>query len=77
MVTMPGGEHWVDIRTSMEDLQLARLAGEAFSFITGLDLAYLDLDRNLRRESTSARTTIQTSPTLRWTKTTASRGPTL
>lgn len=29
----------------MTDLKLARLAGEAFSFITGLDLAYLDLER--------------------------------
>jgi uncharacterized protein (TIGR02270 family) len=28
----------------MEDLALARLAGESFSLITGLDLAYLDLD---------------------------------
>ena len=31
--------------SKMQDLQLARLAGEVFSFITGLDLAYLDLDR--------------------------------
>jgi len=29
----------------MENPKLARLAGEAFSFITGLDLSYLDLDR--------------------------------
>jgi uncharacterized protein (TIGR02270 family) len=29
----------------MEDPCLARLAGQSFSFITGLDLAYLDLDR--------------------------------
>ena len=29
----------------MEGLKLARLAGESFSFITGLDLAYLDLER--------------------------------
>ena len=28
----------------MEGLKLTRLAGESFSFITGLDLAYLDLD---------------------------------
>lgn len=28
----------------MNDLKKARLAGESFSFITGLDLAYLDLD---------------------------------
>ncbi|HEU4853767.1 MAG TPA: TIGR02270 family protein [Nitrosospira sp.] len=30
----------------MEDMKLARLAGESFSLITGLDLAYLDLERN-------------------------------
>jgi uncharacterized protein (TIGR02270 family) len=29
----------------METLELARLAGESFSMITGLDLAYLDLER--------------------------------
>ena len=29
----------------MEDLPLARLAGESFSMITGLDLAWLDLER--------------------------------
>src|SRR4051812_8319610 len=29
----------------MEDLKLTRLAGDSFSFITGLDLAYLDLER--------------------------------
>jgi uncharacterized protein (TIGR02270 family) len=29
----------------MENPELTRLAGESFSFITGLDLAYLDLDR--------------------------------
>jgi uncharacterized protein (TIGR02270 family) len=29
----------------MEDLKLARLAGESFSMITGLDLPWLDLDR--------------------------------
>lgn len=29
----------------MADMKLTRLAGESFSFITGLDLAYLDLDR--------------------------------
>lgn len=28
----------------MGDVKMARLAGESFSFITGLDLAYLDLD---------------------------------
>ncbi|MEQ1778976.1 MAG: TIGR02270 family protein [Nitrosomonas sp.] len=30
----------------MEDPKFARLAGESFSFITGLDLAYLDLERD-------------------------------
>lgn len=30
----------------MDDPKLARLAGESFSFITGLDLAYLDLERD-------------------------------
>lgn len=30
----------------MDDPKLARLAGEAFSLITGLDLAYLDLEQN-------------------------------
>jgi len=29
----------------MDDLMLCRLAGQSFSMITGLDLAYLDLDR--------------------------------
>jgi len=29
----------------MEDLKLARLAGESFTLITGLDLAFLDLER--------------------------------
>jgi len=29
----------------MDDLELTRLAGESFSMITGLDLAWLDLDR--------------------------------
>jgi uncharacterized protein (TIGR02270 family) len=29
----------------MDDLRLTRLAGESFTFITGLDLAYLDLER--------------------------------
>jgi uncharacterized protein (TIGR02270 family) len=35
---------WLIART--EDPALTRLAGEAFSLITGLDLAHLDLDRN-------------------------------
>jgi uncharacterized protein (TIGR02270 family) len=29
----------------MDDAKLARVAGESFSLVTGLDLAYLDLDR--------------------------------
>lgn len=35
----------------MQDLQFARLAGESFSFITGLDLADLNLDRNLPEDA--------------------------
>ena len=45
-VAIAGDPHYVPwLIAQMEDLALARLAGEAFSFITGLDLAYLDLDR--------------------------------
>ena len=41
-----GDFHYVPwLIKQMEDLKLNRLAGEAFSLITGLDLAYLDLDR--------------------------------
>ena len=41
-----GDSHYVPwLIAQMADPQLTRLAGEAFSFITGLDLAYLDLDR--------------------------------
>jgi uncharacterized protein (TIGR02270 family) len=44
-VAMAGDPHYVPwLIVQMEDLKLARLAGEAFSFITGLDLAYLDLE---------------------------------
>lgn len=40
-----GDTHYVPwLVKQMEDLRLNRLAGEAFSMITGLDLAYLDLD---------------------------------
>jgi uncharacterized protein (TIGR02270 family) len=40
-----GDPHYVPwLIRQMADLQLNRLAGEAFSLITGLDLAYLDLD---------------------------------
>jgi uncharacterized protein (TIGR02270 family) len=40
-----GDPHYVPwLIKQMADLKLTRLAGEAFSMITGLDLAYLDLD---------------------------------
>ena len=45
-IAIAGDPHYVPwLIAHMEDLKLARPAGEAFSFITGLDLAYLDLDR--------------------------------
>jgi uncharacterized protein (TIGR02270 family) len=41
-----GDPHYVPwLIDQMSDPKLARLAGESFTFITGLDLAYLDLDR--------------------------------
>ena len=41
-----GDVHYVPwLIQQMHDLKLSRLAGESFSFITGLDLAYLDLER--------------------------------
>jgi uncharacterized protein (TIGR02270 family) len=41
-----GDPHYVPwLIKQMADLKLTRLAGESFSFITGLDLAYLDLER--------------------------------
>lgn len=41
-----GDPHYVPwLIKQMGDLKLARLAGESFSFITGVDLAYLDLER--------------------------------
>lgn len=41
-----GDPHYVPwLIKQMDDPKTARLAGEAFSFITGLDLAYLDLDQ--------------------------------
>ncbi len=40
-----GDVHYVPwLLQQMQDLKLSRLAGESFSFITGLDLAYLDLE---------------------------------
>ena len=45
-IAIAGDPHYVTwLIAQMENLKLARLAGEAFSFITGLDLAYLDLER--------------------------------
>jgi len=45
-IAAAGDPHHVPwLMAQMEDPKLARLAGEAFGFITGLDLAYLDLDR--------------------------------
>jgi len=45
-IAIAGDPHYMSwLIGQMEDLKLARLAGEAFSFITGLDLAYLDLER--------------------------------
>lgn len=41
-----GDPHYVPwLIKQMDDQKLCRLAGESFSMITGLDLAYLDLDR--------------------------------
>ncbi len=41
-----GDPHYVPwLIQQMQDLKLTRLAGESFSLITGLDLAYLDLER--------------------------------
>lgn len=45
-IAIAGDAHYVPwLIAQMQDLKLARVAGEAFAFITGLDLAYLDLDR--------------------------------
>jgi uncharacterized protein (TIGR02270 family) len=45
-IAIAGDPHYVPwLIAQMGDLKLMRLAGEAFAFITGLDLAYLDLDR--------------------------------
>jgi uncharacterized protein (TIGR02270 family) len=41
-----GDPHYVPwLIQQMQDLKLSRVAGESFSYITGLDLAYLDLER--------------------------------
>lgn len=45
-VGIAGDPHYVPwLIKQMADLKQTRLAGESFSFITGLDLAYLDLER--------------------------------
>jgi uncharacterized protein (TIGR02270 family) len=45
-IATAGDPHYIPwLIAQMEDVRLARLAGEAFTFITGLDLAFLDLDR--------------------------------
>lgn len=46
-----GDPHYVPwLIKQMENTKLSRLAGESFSFITGLDLAYLDLDRDAPKD---------------------------
>ena len=45
-IGVAGDPHYVPwLIQLMQDLKLTRLAGESFSLITGLDLAYLDLER--------------------------------
>jgi len=45
-IAIAGDPHYVPwLIARMQDPKLTRLAGEAFTCITGLDLAYLDLDR--------------------------------
>lgn len=45
-IGIAGDPHYMPwLIAQMDVLRLARLAGEAFSFITGIDLAYLDLER--------------------------------
>lgn len=42
-----GDPHYVPwLIKQMDDLEVSRIAGESFSFITGVDLAYLDLEQN-------------------------------
>jgi uncharacterized protein (TIGR02270 family) len=44
-IAIDGDPHYIPwLIAQMEDLKLARVAGEAFSLITGLDLAYMDLE---------------------------------
>lgn len=45
-IAVAGDPHYVPwLIAQMQGLKLTRIAGEAFAFITGLDLSYLDLDR--------------------------------
>ena len=45
-VGMVGDPHFVPwLMEQMTDVTLARIAGESFSFVTGVDLANLALDR--------------------------------
>ncbi len=45
-IGVAGNPHYVPwLMQQMQHLKLTRLAGESFSLITGLDLAYLDLER--------------------------------
>ncbi len=45
-IGIAGDPHYVPwLIQQMQDLKLSRLAGESFSYITGLDLAYIDLER--------------------------------
>jgi len=45
-IGVAGDPHYIPwLIARMDDLKLTRLAGESFSLITGLDLAFLDLDR--------------------------------
>jgi uncharacterized protein (TIGR02270 family) len=45
-IGIAGDPHYIPwLISQMQDPKLTRLAVESFSFITGLDLAYLDLDR--------------------------------
>lgn len=55
-------------------MKLARVAGESFSLITGVDLALRDLDVGPRTTSRPAPTTTRTIRTSTWTRTTACRG---
>ena len=61
----------------MEDAVFGRLAGEAFSFITGADLAWLDLEREPSEGLDRVPMTIQAIRMSTWTPMTGCRGLTL